>query len=145
VLLQANDKRRSDMTTKTKQTFNVGDVIEYQPRIGRPRIVQITALHPAGFDALSVGDRYTRSFGYYHQIVRVHRSINKKDVVHKTKTVGKGETFVAWECACGHTEVGMGKDADDAMHSARLQQRHHYDEARAGTEDEDEFDDEDVA
>jgi len=134
----------SATATQTKQTLNVGDVIEYLPRIGRPRIVQITALHPAGFDALSVGDRYTRSFGYYTQIVRVHRSVAQKDVVHKTKTVGKGDQFVAWQCECGHSEVGMGKDADDAMHSARLQQRHHLDAARSG-DDEDEFADEDVA
>ena len=49
------------MTTMTKQTLNVGDVIEYQPRQGKTRIVRITALHPGGFDAEFVGNRDRKS------------------------------------------------------------------------------------
>ena len=68
------------------QKIHVGDVIEYQPRVGRPRIVEVTKIYVRGFDAVHVGNRYIKSFGYFHQVIRVHRTADHEDVNHKTKT-----------------------------------------------------------
>jgi hypothetical protein len=114
----------------TKYPVGIGDVIEYQPRVGKPRIVEVTAVHGRGFDAVLTGNRLIKAFGYYPQITRVLREAGVEVVVHKTKTKKKGPGFVLWECSCLHSDVGVGETDDEAMRDARLQQRHHYDAAR---------------
>lgn len=121
------------MTATTIQTYpvGIGDVIEFQPRCGKPRIVEVTAVHGRGFDAVLTGNRLVKTFGFYAQITRVlRRDGAAEDVVHKTKTIKKGPGFVAWECACKFFEVGVGETDEDAMHDARVQQRAHLDTVR---------------
>lgn len=104
--------------------IHVGDKIEFKPRYGHPRIVEVTRIHEQGFDAIPTGARHVRVFGYHHQIIRVLACV-VPDVPHRTKVVGLGETWVAWTCTCGHVDMGEGDNPDAAMRACRVQQAVH--------------------
>jgi hypothetical protein len=109
--------------------IHVGDKIEFKPRHGRQRIVEVTRIHEQGFDAIPTGARHVRVFGYHHQIIRVLQCV-VPDVPHKTKVVGLGDTWVAWTCTCGHVDMGKGDNQTQAMRECRTQQGKHKNEVR---------------
>jgi hypothetical protein len=104
--------------------IHVGDKIEFKPRYGRQRIVEVTRIYPTGFDAVPTGARHVKVFGYHEQVIRVLACV-VPDVPHRTKVVGLGDDWVAWVCTCGHVDMGKGDNAEQAMKAVRVQQAVH--------------------